>query len=62
MFGVKKAISTFPHVMRSLFVSSGKIQPSDVRKMFRPEPHVMSMNTMQLRVWDFLLSFVDTAK
>ena len=62
MFGIKKAITLFPHVMRSLFVSSGKIHAEDVRKMFRPQPGVMNMNSMELRIWEFLLSFVDNAE
>ena len=58
---MKTLISTFPLVMKSAFVSDGKIGSEDVRRKLSPNPGVLIMDENQLHVWEYLLAFIDQA-
>ena len=58
VLGVKELITTFPHVMKPLFVY-GTTRAHDVVRMLRPYPAEMKQE--EIRVWQFLLEFIQSS-
>ncbi len=58
VMGVKELITLFPNVMKPLLVY-GVTRAHDVVRMLRPHP--AKMNKEELRVWQFLLEFINGA-
>ena len=46
---------------KPILVSSGVLEGKGVRSLLRPEPEENDMNTDELRVWKYLLCFIDNA-
>ena len=61
VMGVKEMIVLFPHKMKQLFVSDGVVNTNKVGNLLRPNPPIMKMNGPQLRVWRYLLAFINQA-
>ncbi len=61
VLGVKTLISKFPLVMKNAFVSDGVVKSEDVGRILKPNPSVMTMDENQLRVWEYLLAFINQA-
>lgn len=59
--GVKEMIILFPHLMKPFFVYGGATKVNDVLKMMRPDPPITQMDQRQLRVWQYLLAFINVA-
>lgn len=61
MLGVKGLFSQFPEVCKPVLVSSGVLDGESVRSLLKPQIKEKDMNTDELRVWDYLLCFIDNA-
>ena len=61
VLGLKKLFSQFPQVCKPILVSSGVLDGESVRSLLRPQPKENDMNTDELRVWKYLLFFIDNA-
>ena len=61
VLGVKKLFLYFPEVCKPVLVSSGVIDGESVMNLLRPQPKEKDMNMNELRVWKYLLCFIDNA-
>ena len=58
VLGMRTLISHFPEVFKAAFVSSCRLGSNDVRELLKP---VTNMDIDQIRVWGYLLMFIDQA-
>ena len=56
VLGMRTLISHFPELFKAAFVSSGRLGSNDVRELLKP---VTNMDIDQIRVWGYLLMFID---
>lgn len=61
VLGLKTLISHFPETLKPLFVSTGELKAREVVELSKPNPSVSNMDEYQLRVWGYLLGFIDQA-
>lgn len=61
MLGIKSLFSQFPEVCKPVLVSNGVLDGENVRSLLKPQIKEKDMNVDELRVWEYLLCFIDNA-